>query len=106
MTLIAERPTAQETAPSPALAAAPPPPPTPERPRREPDHVWRAALVGTLQAIVMVVAARGLLLLTAIGAFALAWTALQSPEPLRLIAAGAYDLLVFLPAVWLASKKG
>lgn len=54
----------------------------------------------------LVVSARGLLLLTALGAFALAWVALRTPEPLRLVAAGGYDLLVFLPAVWLASKKG
>lgn len=82
---------------------APPPPPPP---RPHPDLVWRHALLGTLQAAVLVVSARGLLLLGALGAFALAWVALSDPQPLRLAAAATYDLLVFLPAVWLASKKG
>ncbi len=75
-------------------------------PQVHPDHAWRHALLGTLQGIALVVSARGLLLLAAVGAFALAWSALADARPLRLVAAAAYDLLVFLPTVWLASKRG
>jgi hypothetical protein len=54
----------------------------------------------------MVVSARGLLLLVGVGAFALAWRAISDATPMRLAAGGCYDLLVFLPCIWLASKRG
>lgn len=103
MRLLGAKPESAATAPAPAPNPAPPSKP-PEA--SAPDLAWRASLLGTLQAILLVVSARGLLLLCAGGAFALAFGALRDPQPLRLAAAGSYDLLVFLPAVWLASKRG
>lgn len=99
MRVVSERPMAPPQPPAPVAAPAPPGP-APN------DRAWRAALIASMQAIVLVVAARAVLFLAAVGAFVLAWVALRDPQPLRLGAAGMFDLLVFLPAVWLAAKKG
>lgn len=65
-----------------------------------------SAAVATLAAIASVLAARLLLLLGAIGAFALAWVAAHSDGVMPLYVLIAYGLLVVGPLAWLDWHRG
>ena len=65
---------------------------------------WKAAVLGTLNAAVRVLAARNIVLVATLGAIFLTWLALRAPDPYRLGALAIYALGVLVPAVWLASK--
>lgn len=57
-------------------------------------------------ALATVLSARLILLLAGIGAFVLAYLALQQPTPPALIACAIYDIAIFAPLVWLYAKQG
>ena len=63
-------------------------------------------MVATMTAIGMLLAARVLLLLSGIGAFALHYLAVGDPRLMPLLVAGVYDTLVFLPLVALYLRRG
>jgi hypothetical protein len=63
-------------------------------------------VLAVLSAVAMVLSARILLLLSAAGAFVLAYMATQSPETGRLIATVIYDCGVLGPITYLYLKQG
>lgn len=66
---------------------------------------WKAAVLGTLNVLILVIAIRFILLIAVVGAVWLTVIAIQAPDPLRLAAVGIYCLVLVLPMVWLASRK-
>lgn len=104
--LIAERP-AEQPAPSaqsepssntlPAQAAAPLTPSKPD---------YQGQILATMQAVAMVLSARALALLAALGSFILAVMAMSDPNPIRLAVAAFFAVAVFAPTVWLYWKQG
>lgn len=58
-------------------------------------------ILGTFQAIGTILAVRFILLLSLLGAFALAWTAMANPTYPAIIILVSYILLTVLPLVWL-----
>jgi hypothetical protein len=69
---------------------------------------WKAAVMGTLNVLIAVVAVRFVLLLAVVGAFVLAKLSLDVAEPVKtpaLIMLGVYCATVVLPMVWLASRR-
>jgi hypothetical protein len=70
--------------------------------------VWKAALLGNLNALALVLGARVAVILAIGGAIFLAWLVLGSsdhPDPTRVAGLGVYLLGGLLPVVWLASRK-
>lgn len=67
-------------------------------------RAWRASVIGSLNVAAMVLAARFILLLATGGAFALAWVATQTAQPMQLAAVGIYLVGVMLPLTWLSSR--
>jgi hypothetical protein len=63
-------------------------------------------MLGTLSAIAMMLAARFILMMSAIGAFTLAYLAIQQATPMTLTAAGTFDVLVVIPLVALYWHRG
>lgn len=59
-----------------------------------------------VMAIATVVSARLILLLAGIGAFVLAFLSLPNPSTAALMVNGIYDLVVFVPLIWLYASKG
>ena len=68
-------------------------------------RAWRAGVIGSLNLIVAVLAARLVLLLATCGAFVLSWVAIQAAQPLQLGAVGIYLVGVVLPLTWLAARR-
>src|SRR5215471_10891303 len=66
---------------------------------------WKAGVLGALNVIVLVTAVRLILLVSVCGAIALAFLALQQPDPYRLGALTIYTLLVVGPVAWLSSRR-
>jgi len=66
---------------------------------------WKAGVLGALNVIVLVTAVRLILLVSVCGAIALAFLALQQPDPYRLGTLTIYTLLVVGPVVWLSSRR-
>ena len=64
---------------------------------------WKAAVMGTLNVLLFVIAARLIVLVAVAGGIGLTWIALADPNAYRLGALGIYGALVALPSVWLAS---
>lgn len=64
---------------------------------------WKAGVLGAVNVMTMLLAARLLVLVAIAGAIGLTWLALGNPDPYRLIALGIYSLLVVCPCVWLAA---
>ena len=75
---------------------APPPVNTPEK---------STAFMDMMEAISLVLSARAILLLTLIGAFVLAASAMFNPTGMRLGILCAYCVLAVLPCVWLETRK-
>jgi hypothetical protein len=70
--------------------------------------VWKNALLGSLNAMALVLAARVAVILAIGGAIFLSWLVLGSgdhPDPTRVAGLGVYLLGGLLPVVWLASRK-
>jgi hypothetical protein len=66
---------------------------------------WKAAMMGTLNVLIAVIAVRFALLVSIIGAIVLTYITIEAPDPWRLAALGVYTALVVLPATWLASRR-
>ena len=65
---------------------------------------WKAGVMGALNVATRVLAARLIVLVGVAGGIALAWLALQEPDPLRLGVLAIYAIFVVGPSVWLASR--
>ena len=66
---------------------------------------WKAAVMGTLSTLTVVLAVRLTLLVSVCGASFLAWLALHEPDPYRLGTLAVYGAVVVLPVIWLASRR-
>lgn len=66
---------------------------------------WKAGVLGTLNALTVVLAVRLILLVAVCGASVLAWAALAQPDPYRLGTLGVYGVVVVLPLIWLLSRR-
>jgi hypothetical protein len=85
------------------------PTPSPTQPNLQAEFMhraaWKAAVMGTLNVLLIVAAVRITLLVAVLGAAILAFADIQTPEPLRLGALATYAALVVLPMVWLCSRR-
>jgi hypothetical protein len=68
------------------------------------NREWKAAVLGTLNVLMLVLSARMIVLVSVFGAVWVSWLALQSPDPWRLGVLITFCLGVCGPAVWLASR--
>ena len=66
---------------------------------------WKAGVMGALNVIAALLAARMIVLVSVSGGIALTWAALGQPDPWRLGALAIYSLAIVVPSVWLASRK-
>lgn len=66
---------------------------------------WRAAVIGSLNVAAQILAARLVLLLSVVGAFALGWRAVSGGQPMQLGAVGLYTITVVLPITWLCARR-
>ena len=66
---------------------------------------WRAGVIGSLNVAATILAVRLILLLATLGAFALAYLAIQTAQPMQLGAVALYLAGVVLPLTWLASRR-
>jgi hypothetical protein len=82
-------------------------PPATTPPDLEAIHraAWKAGVLGTLNVLFAIVAARLIALVATIGAIVLAWVVMASPDPFRLGALAIFAVGVFAPTVWLASRR-
>lgn len=62
-------------------------------------------MIGSLNVAAQILAVRLILLLATCGAFALAWSAIQTAQPMQLGAVGLYLAGVILPLVWLSGRR-
>ena len=62
-------------------------------------------MLGTLNVLAMVLGARLVVLVAVVGAIALTWTALVSPDPFKLGVLAIYGAAVVLPSIWLAGRR-
>lgn len=60
-------------------------------------------MLGAINVLTAVLAARLLVLVSILGAIGLTWTVIANPDPYRLVALGGYCLLTVVPCVVLAS---
>jgi hypothetical protein len=65
---------------------------------------WRAGIIGAFNALALTLSARLTLLLSVVGAFFLAYLALQAAGPYQLGALGIYVTVVVVPLIWLAAR--
>lgn len=65
---------------------------------------WKAGVLGAVNMLAMVLAARLIVLVAVAGAISLTWLALQQPEPMRLGALAIYCVAVVIPTVFLALR--
>lgn len=113
---LAERETADQPRPSISVMPTPPTMPTPTMPRPNltteeawatPENLhrgaWKAGVLGAISVLVMVVSVRLLVLVSVMGAIALAWASLGNPDLNRQIILGIYGVLVVVPCVYLAT---
>lgn len=66
---------------------------------------WKAGVLGALNLVTLILAARLILLVGVGGATFLGWLALASPDPYRLAVLGVYSAVVVVPLVWLAARR-
>lgn len=78
--------------------------PTPDRERAS-REAWRQGILASLAVVSAVLAARLILLLAVVGAFAIAYITLASPGPWPAAIFGAYVVGIVAPLVWLASRR-
>lgn len=65
---------------------------------------WRQGVLGALDILLRLLAARMILLFAVLGAISLAWLALSSSDYIKLAALAVYLAGALLPLVWLASR--
>ena len=65
---------------------------------------WKAGVLGAINVLVLVTAARIIVLVAVGGGIALTSIALGDPSPWRLGALAIYQIAVVVPVVWLASR--
>jgi hypothetical protein len=82
--------------------------PSPARPTPSQDQIkaaaWRAAFIGTMNAMALVLTARLIVLMAVIGAGILTYIALQNADQYKLIALAIYCGGVVGSTVWLAGR--
>jgi hypothetical protein len=59
-----------------------------------------------LSAVGLILAPKMSLFLSLLGGFVLGVMAVSDPQPMKLVASGIYDLLIFLPVVYMNVTKG
>lgn len=104
MQLVAE----QQIADPPSAPVPPPQPPQmPQALTQElmARRAWRSSVIGSLNVAATILAVRLILLLATLGAFALAYLAIQTAQPLQLGAVALYLAGVILPLVWLSGRR-
>lgn len=115
VTLLAERPTSDLRSTfigsSTAPAADRPTPnstsiPITDESCRPSRPAYLESMMAAMTAIAMMLAARAILLLTAIGAFVLTFLAVTAGTTPALIAAATYDVFVVIPCIWLYLQRG
>ena len=74
------------------------------RPELINQAAWKAGLLGAVNVLVKVLAARFVVLVAVSGGIWLTWTALAQPDPYRLGALAIYALAVVCPTIYLASR--
>lgn len=82
--------------------------PTPTTPQSNPLAQlvqWKAGVIGALNVMSAILAARMILLVAVCGAIILAYLALQAADAYRLGALAIYTVAVVVPLVWLTSRK-
>ena len=63
-------------------------------------------MLASLTAIATLLSARVILLLAGVGAFVLAYQSVSEPNNMKLAVNGVYDMLVFVPTVYLYVSRG
>jgi uncharacterized membrane protein YhaH (DUF805 family) len=66
---------------------------------------WKAAVLGTLNVLVVVTAIRLITLTAVIGGIVLTAIALNSPDPWRVGVLAIYAIAVVVPVIWMASRR-
>lgn len=66
---------------------------------------WKAGVIGALNVLSSILAAKLILLVAVCGAIILAYLALAAADPYRLGALGIYAVAVVVPLIWLAARK-
>jgi hypothetical protein len=64
---------------------------------------WKSGVLGALNLVAMVLAARLIVLVAVLGGILLTWQALADPVAFRVLALGVYGGLIVLPSIWLSS---
>lgn len=85
--------------------AATPPKPNPQQAEYIHRAAWKAGVLGAINVLVAVIAARFILLAAVIGAIVVAYITIEAPDPWRLGALAVYAVTVVGPCVWLASRR-
>jgi hypothetical protein len=66
---------------------------------------WKAAVLGSLNVLFVILAVRAILLVAVIGAIYLTIIATTTPDPWRMGAVAVYAIIVVVPLTWLAARK-
>jgi hypothetical protein len=66
---------------------------------------WKAAVLGSLNVLFVILAVRAILLVAVIGAIYLTIIATTTPDPWRMGAVAVYAVIVVVPLTWLAARK-
>jgi hypothetical protein len=66
---------------------------------------WKAAVLGTLNVLVVVTAVRLITLVAVIGGVVLTAIALEAPDPWRVGVLAIYAVAVVMPVIWMASRR-
>lgn len=68
-------------------------------------RAWRSSVIASLNVAATILAVRLILLLATLGAFALAYLAIQTAQLMQLGAVALYLAGVILPLVWLSGRR-
>ena len=92
--------------PPPMQSSTMPPAGAAQNPLQEMIHrtAWKAAVLGTLNAAVKILAARMIVLVAVVGGIGLTFAVLPAPNYAKLGALAIYSVFVAIPCVWLAGK--
>lgn len=66
---------------------------------------WKAGVIGALNVMSAILAARMILLVAVAGGIGLAWIAVHDANLMRLGVVGVYAIAIVIPLVWLTSRK-
>jgi hypothetical protein len=65
---------------------------------------WKAGVLGALNVMIMITAARFVVLIAVIGGIVLTAIALDGADPWRLVALAIYAVAVVVPVVWMTAR--